>query len=682
MRNRKITHITDTSLPIYDDNNNHFSAVATTRRRRLGPKQQADITIVFVASLILFASIYIITFHHVRLPSTNLVGFMANAAPLAVSNASPDITYDIAILGAGPAGLTAAIFGARAGLTVAVLGSQSGLLSETPQLENFPSYYNNEVSGENWLKTTRAQAQELGVHFALPGLMATSLEVQASQVFSIKTQLDTFYSKSVIVATGATSRRLDLPHEQDLWGKSMHNCAICDGPMYKDKTVLVIGGGDAAIDAAVYLSRQAKRVILVHRRESFDKVKAQASIRILKQTTNIDIYTPHIVTKWNISDEDDFRLIGATIKNQNSQDEQFLQCDGAFLMIGATPNTEWLSDTLLLDNNGLILLDGQKESNPSTTKTSLSGVFAAGEVSDAKYKQAITAAAAGARAALDAERWLRGNFYDAGTHYDGEKNIHVRPSRQTTWQQKENPRDDSCDLTKEECIQTIVNTFPVVVFSKPGCPYCRRALEALVITGVLNPHIIDLSLHSNSRDIQFTLAQITGGRRTVPNVFIKGKSIGGGDETVALQATGKLKSMLEEAGAIESEEPKEKVKQKDLGPPPNGDYGCDLGTEECVTKIVNQYPLVLFSLSWCPECHRIFELLAIVGIPNPHIIDLDDYKENDKVLEIRHQLLLKAKSKSVPSLFVGGESLGGFYKVNQLHQAGELVPKLQNAGLI
>jgi glutaredoxin len=166
------------------------------------------------------------------------------------------------------------------------------------------------------------------------------------------------------------------------------------------------------------------------------------------------------------------------------------------------------------------------------------------------------------------------------------------------------------------------------------------------------------------------------GRRTVPNVFVDAISIGGGDEMVQFQSSGQLKILLEEAGATSKVGITEDAIY--FGPPPNGKYDCDLATDECITNIVNQYPLVLFSLSWCPECHRMFELLAMVGIPNPHVIDLDDYPGIKQ--DIRYQLWTRAKSKSVPSLFIKGEALGGFVNVNGLYQSGELVPILQKAG--
>lgn len=622
--------------------------------------------------------------HHHPTKSIN-----TSIVPIVETKGTSKKFYDVTILGAGPAGLSAAMFSAKAGLSVVVLGSQSGLLSETPRLENYAGFVVDNPqdkgkagggSGEQWLAVARSQANQWGAHFALPGLLAESLTHENNE-FHITTQLETtiFRSKSVIVATGATPRRLNLPLEEALWGKNLHNCAICDGHMYNQptSTVLVIGGGDAAVDAALYLSRQAGKVIMIHRKTTFDKVRTKSSLELLKMQVNIEVWTPHIVTEWKSNEKDDIQLAGARVKNVLTGEEKIVKCDGAFLMIGATPNTDFLEGVVKLDK-GLISLENKGKT--TTTQTSLPGVFAAGEVIDSTYRQAITAAAQGAQAAMDAERWLREASIDISTDEketeEEEEESDEEESDEDESDIVDQQRDDpSCDLTEPNCILSIVEKHKVVVFSKPWCPHCRRALEALEIVGLKNPYVIDLTEYPHMQDIQSTLKDITG-RGTVPNVFVGGKSIGGGDETVALNRSGKLKTMLQEVGALPMKQPDR------FGPPPNADYGCQLRDDGCVDKIVHDYPLILFSLEWCPECQRMLELLSLIGITTPHIIDLDDYNADGTNVKIRYQLLQKAKSKSVPSLFVGGESLGGFHKVRKLHQSGELVRKLQDVGLL
>lgn len=500
---------------------------------------------------------------------------------LTIPIAPSSTIYDVAVLGAGPAGLTAALFVARSGLSVILFGSQSGLLSETPRLDNFPGYDSGSsggaTTGINWLQTTRKQAYQGGTQFAPPGLLVTSIRPTNNNTFSLPSQLGTTYhSLSVIVATGATSRRLQLPKEDDLWGISIHNCAICDGSLYDDKTVLVVGGGDAALDAAVYLSRTAKHVVLVHRRKQFT---AKQSMQLLLEIDNIEIRTPYVVTKWETNAQHE--LTGAHIIRTAEDDSStvILPCDGVFLMIGATPNTEWIGGTLELDNDGLIQL--QNSNTLFTRQTSLNGVFAAGEVTDNQYRQAITAAAEGAQAALDAQRWLSSQIMQRTNTKSNDPGL-IRPSS------KKNP------------------------------------------------------LPSNQ-----------------------------------IQARGKVVAPLSEqrAGAMRVQsQSKEKAAQE------NHDDNCDFGKQECMTKVINQYPLVVFSSYTCPECHRLLELLTLVGVTAPRIIELGEHYNIPR--DVRDQLTIQAGTRSVPSLFIGGESIGGYINAKNLDGSGELSVKLKNAGVI
>merc|ERR1719343_1201065 len=271
------------------------------------------------------------------------------------------------------------------------------------------------------------------------------------------------------------------------------------------------------------------------------------SLEIMKKIANIDILIPYVVTKWVTQSTGGgaLRLTGAMIQETTTMEQKLIECDGVFLMIGATPNTAWLEETLQLDENGHIELENDLRELMTTTHTSMNGVFAAGEVIDSTYRQAITAAAAGAQAALDAERWLRQKMDPKNKN-----SMKIAKDPVMMINRVEFTKEESCDLTQTDCIQKIVEAHPIVVFSKPWCPYCQRALEALAIEGAKS-FVIDLSKHENTQDIQNTLLQMTG-RRTVPNVFVGASSIGGGDETVALQHSGELKALLEQAGAIET----------------------------------------------------------------------------------------------------------------------------------
>lgn len=590
--------------------------------------------------------------------------------------------HDIVIAGAGPAGLTAALFGARSGLDVIVLGSEMGLLSETQHLDNFPSYV--EGNGPAWLKATKQQALQFGAKFATPGVLATELERTAlgnkeateggHHLFTLtttssKSHEHKIHAWSVIVASGATPRHLGLPKEDLLWGKTLHNCAICDGHLYLDKTVLVVGGGDSAMDAAILLARYAKQVYLVHRRTQLSG-KNQEAVTVAQNTANIQMLLPYAVEQWELDSEN--QLNGARIQNtEDKNDQQLLSIDGAFVMIGATPNTKWLNDGggLNRDEEGLIQLKG-------ATQTSIPGVFAVGEVSDNVYKQAITASASGAQAAIDAERWLREtqgvHKHVAIAHTPKVLEPKINIKLETNRREEENLEDSNgdCDLTKEECITRIVKSHPVVVFSKSWCPYCRKALEALSAAGVQEPYIVDLTNISNAREVQGVLKSMTK-RRTVPNVFVGGKSIGGGDETTALQAKGALVPLLTQAGALE----KPSTSAEDTES--NGE-ACDLAEKSCIEEIIQKYPVVMFSLQWCPECKRTLELLRNIGAKIPHIIDLDDYKEISQ--DIRYHMMNRDGRRSVPNLYIGGEFFGGFKQTSKMNEEGKLISKLKELG--
>lgn len=578
--------------------------------------------------------------------------------------------YDIVVAGSGPAGLTAALFGARAGLDVMVLGSETGLLSGTKNLENFPGLPN--TNGPALLKATKEQALSFGAKFATPGTLATEILLPTSttsgDIFTIPTTSSLIgeqqiHGRSIIVATGATPRQLNLPNEDLLWGKSLHSCAICDGHLYLDKTVMVVGGGDSALDAANLLARYAKKVYIVHRRSTFSG-NNQVAIDVAKSTPNIEMVQPFVVKNWQL--DGNSQLIGAHLQSTESNDggnDKTLTIDGAFVMIGATPNTAWLQGYIDLEQDGLVKLTG-------ATASSYPGLFAAGEVSDNMYKQAVTASAEGAQAAIDAERWLR-QVHGVHRHATIPEPItNVLPAAQTPEQDSRNAaevEDDSCDLTDADCINQTVKKYPVVVFSKSWCPYCRKALEALSAAGVAEPHIVDLSANENAAHIQRTLASLTG-RRTVPNVFVGGKSVGGGDETAALQRNGKLVPLLVDAGALDAH-------RITLSTGDGEQESCNLLKQECVEEIIKKYPVVMFSLEWCPECKRTLELLDSIGAQRPHIIDLDHYKYISQ--DIRFHLLNISGRKSVPNLFIGGEYFGGFRQTKQMHEEGKLVQKLQ-----
>lgn len=641
--------------------------------------------------------------------------------------------YDVVVAGAGPSGLTAALFASRSGLSVHVLGSSAtGLLSQTKHLDNFPSFVGAPTrSGPEWVEATLEQAKSWGATFGPPGLLATSIERQRiarpgetkEDNEDNEFEKDVFFSLStgdksepevrgwsVVVASGATPKTLGLPGEDSLWGNSLHNCAICDGHLYQETekspstTVLVVGGGDAALDAALLLARYATKVILVHRRHDFTTAHNIASLERTRETKNIEVLTSYVVNEWIAKKDDPSQLVGAKLVSTGSKRKtKQVDIDGAFVMIGATPNTRWTKNLGLANEEGLIKTTATTNvmsSGSMLTASSVPGLFAAGEVTDKIYKQAITAAAAGAQAAIDAERWLReqrgvvaGGSHHAGAAGAGAASIERRTmdhdSVDTVKVDQKTPGQVDCDLVSEACIRSIVGKYPVVVFSKTACPYCRKAMEALSRAGLSetnNPDkllVINLSHYSNTQEIQSTLQTMTG-RRTVPNVFVGGKSIGGGDETHGFQQSGKLIPMLEEAGALGDHPMAKPEIEREMAEEeiPAETESCDLSSEDCMRKVIKEHPVLLFSLEWCPWCKRTLELLDRIGVAreNIHIIDLDDYKSIEP--DIRANMKAISGWRSVPNLFVGGEWIGGYTRTEELHDLGELETKFRKVGAL
>ena len=524
----------------------------------------------------------------------------ANLAEVQTSNHH----YDVIIVGCGPAGLTAALFASRMGMSVLVVGSpSSGSLSGTDTIDNFPSFFfdstNGGGGGADWIDITLQQAAYYGANFAPPTYMATNIikatdqqknvliEVHLSAggtAMSSSTLLEfKVLGKSLIIASGSLPRKLNLPYEISLWGRHLHNCALCDGDAYvRDglaKTVAVIGGGDAAVEAIFLLHKLGvSRIHWIHRREEYNA--NPLDVQSIRQLSNVDIWAPYVVVEWIVKEKEgavrdttaamQMEGIRIAVAHNGLADSQttsslVVPCDGAFLMIGSTPNSEWLvASGLNIDPvTKLIRLtpsftDATIDDKPIptlSTSTSIQGVFAAGEVADNTYRQALTASAEGAKAAMDVHRYLR---FIGQEMSPSKQSLPVKDRRndaKTNQSEKDNGNDANvdCDLATLDCINIIVASHPVVVFSKSYCPHCRRALEALhsfsTRTGYIEPLVIDLASREGMKT-QELLATITG-RRTVPNVFVGGISIGGGDETASLLRLGTLEDLLFKAGAIQ-----------------------------------------------------------------------------------------------------------------------------------
>lgn len=297
------------------------------------------------------------------------------------------------IVGSGPAGLTAAIYAARANLSPVVIdGLQpGGQLTQTTEIENFPGF-ENPVDGKTLVETMRKQGERLGVRFLMD-------EVQSCD-FSGKTKKlelmigGTLEAKAVILATGASARYLGIPSEQKLKGKGVSACATCDGAFFKGKRVAVIGGGDTAMADALYLARLAAQVTVIHRRDAFRASKIMAD-RVLS-TSNIDVMWNSVVDE--VLGVEQKKVTGLRVKNVKTNEITERAFDGVFVAIGHKPNTDAFKGQIELDPEGYIVAEFSHCSVP--------GVFAAGDVQDRRYKQAVTAAGTGCMAALEAERYL------------------------------------------------------------------------------------------------------------------------------------------------------------------------------------------------------------------------------------------------------------------------------------
>lgn len=301
----------------------------------------------------------------------------------------------VIIIGAGCAGYTAAIYTARANLTPLLLtGTQpGGQLTTTTEVENFPGFPGG-IMGPELMMNMQQQAEKFGTRVAWASV--ESVERQADGSFKLNCGSETYETKTLIVATGAAPRHLGLPNEKELIGHGLTSCATCDGAFYRDVPVAVIGGGDSACEEASFLTRFASKVYLIHRRDE---------LRASKIMADRALANPKIEPVWNSTvaeylTDDAGEMRAAKLKNLVTGEESELEVKCVFVAIGHVPNSGFLGDLVDKDENGYIL------QNPGRTATKTPGLFAAGDVADHYYRQAITAAGQGCAAALEAERYL------------------------------------------------------------------------------------------------------------------------------------------------------------------------------------------------------------------------------------------------------------------------------------
>ncbi|PWH05960.1 thioredoxin-disulfide reductase [Brachybacterium endophyticum] len=310
------------------------------------------------------------------------------------SSAADDTVHDILVVGSGPAGYTAAIYAARAEMNPVVIAGAldaGGALMTTTDVENYPGFATG-IMGPDLMGTMQEQAERFGAEIVFEDAIDVQLD---GAVKTVTLEDGTVYrGRAVIIATGSAYRELGIEDERRLSGKGVSWCATCDGFFFKDKEIVVVGGGDSAVEEATFLTRFATKVTLIHRRDALRASKIMA-----RRAEN----DPKLEFAWNaqlVGINGQEQVESVTIKDTESGEERTLPTSAVFEAIGHEPRSALFRDKVALDDQGYIIVEGR------STHTSVEGVFAAGDVVDHTYRQAITAAGSGCQAALDAERWL------------------------------------------------------------------------------------------------------------------------------------------------------------------------------------------------------------------------------------------------------------------------------------
>lgn len=307
--------------------------------------------------------------------------------------------YKSIVIGTGPAGLTAAIYLARAGLAPLVIeGIQpGGQLTTTTEVENFPGFPEG-IQGPELMDQMRKQAERFGAQFRSGWVSEVDFTAQP-RVITLEGG-EALQTETVILSTGASARYLGIPGEQENVGRGVSTCATCDGFFFRGKRLIVVGGGDSAMEEASFLTRFATQVTLVHRWEELRASKIMQD----RARSNAKIAWALNVTPVAVESDELGRVMGLRVLNNSSGQEELLETDGVFVAIGHTPNTAFLGGAIETDSHGYIVVQ------PGTTKTNVPGVFACGDVQDTHYRQAITAAGSGCMAAMDCEKYLEGSM--------------------------------------------------------------------------------------------------------------------------------------------------------------------------------------------------------------------------------------------------------------------------------
>jgi thioredoxin reductase (NADPH) len=315
---------------------------------------------------------------------------------------------NVVIVGSGPAGYTAALYTSRADLEPLVIEgfSWGGLLQQTTDVENYPGYAQG-VMGPQMMQEFRDQAERFGTRFLTDDATRLELSDEPGGIHVVHVGDQEIRTRAVILSMGAEPKKLGVPGEDELAARGVSYCATCDAAFFRDHETIVVGGGDTAMEDATFLAKFAGKVDVVHRRPEF---RASAiMLQRAKDKDNIELLTPYVVQRFEGGDNG--QLAKAVLENTDDGSTREIEITGAFIAIGHRPNSQLVADQLDLDDEGYVLVEGR------STRTKLPGVFAAGDLTDHVYRQAVTAAGTGCMAALDAEAYLRDTPIDPEAHW-------------------------------------------------------------------------------------------------------------------------------------------------------------------------------------------------------------------------------------------------------------------------